>query len=76
MAPRRSEEIVPNNPPTWMSELSPRLMEQAADVAARLIEEGYSEEQAYEIALERLEEEDEDEATNAREDTDIYGTPI
>lgn len=71
----RGEDIMPNNPPKWMLELSPELMSRAARIAARLIEDGYSEEQAYEIALERLQEEDEseDEAIDeTAESNDIY----
>ena len=71
MIPRRDEDIVASNPPTWMSESSPRLLERAAGIAERLIAEGYSEEQAYEIALERLQDEDEDD--EAIDETDVRG---
>lgn len=75
MVPRRDEDIVPNNPPKWMLELSPQLMDRAARIAAQLIDDGYSEEQAYEIALERLQEE-ENEPLESIESTDLYGTPV
>jgi hypothetical protein len=41
-----------SNPPEWMTK--PRMLERASEISAKLLEEGYSEEQAYEIALERL----------------------
>ena len=48
------------NLPDWMIEKHPEQLQKIAGDAQRLIqEEGYSEEQAYEIALERLQEEDE-----------------
>lgn len=46
------------NPPEWMVQGSPKMMERASEIAAKLVEEGYSEEQAYEIATESLQDEE------------------
>lgn len=51
-------EISANNPPEWM--LDERMLQKAAEISARLVAEGYSEEQAYEIALERLQDDGEE----------------
>lgn len=82
MLPRFSEDdILPENPPEWFSDMNPR-MRRAEEIARRLIEEeGYSEEQAYEIALERLPVEDADAAAGSDllatdEGVDITGTPV
>jgi uncharacterized protein YdaT len=75
MVPQPDFEITPDNPPDWMSDLNPEILQRAAEIAAQLIEEGYSEEQAYEIALERLEEEGGGEEEEGFED-DIYGSPV
>ena len=61
MSPR---QINSSNPPDWMLEETPKMMQRASEIAARLIEEGYAEEQAYEIALERLQDEDLSEEDN------------
>jgi hypothetical protein len=56
----RSEDLIPPevNAPEWMAEIDPSVMQKAAAIASRLIEEeGYSEEQANQIALERAQEE-------------------
>ena len=48
------------NLPDWMIEKHPEALDKIAGFAQRLVqEEGYSEEQAYEIALERMREEEE-----------------
>ena len=48
------------NLPDWMLEKHPEELEKIAGFAQRLVQdEGYSEEQAYEIALERMREEEE-----------------
>ncbi len=75
MTPTREIEQVPGNPPGWITEMNPDLMQRAAEIAATLIEEGYNEEQAYEIALERLQEEGGGDETEIYED-DIFGSPV
>jgi hypothetical protein len=57
------DEVNASNPPDWMVD-GPKMMQTASEIAARLVAEGYSEEQAYEIALERLQDEE-----NIEEDT-------
>lgn len=69
------DDLEPVNPPDWLKEMNPDLLARAAEIAARLIDEGYSEEQAYEIALERLQEEGGGDEDELYED-DIFGKPI
>lgn len=48
------------NLPDWMIEKHPEALDKIAGYAQKLVQqEGYSEEQAYEIALERMREEEE-----------------
>lgn len=64
------------NLPDWMLEKHPEQLNKIGDYAQRLVqEEGYSEEQAYEIALERMREEEEpaDLTLNA---SNINGEPL
>jgi hypothetical protein len=51
-------EVDVSNPPEWMVQGSPKMIERASEIAARLIEDGYSEEQAYEIAVETLQDDE------------------
>jgi hypothetical protein len=64
------------NLPDWMIEKHPEQLDQIAADAQKLVQqEGYSEEQAYEIALERLREEEEPVDT-ALTTSNIRGEPL
>jgi uncharacterized protein YdaT len=63
------------NLPDWASETrGPELLDRAAKIMDDLIAEGYSEEQALEIALERLEQDEKEE--KELEDLNNIVTPI
>jgi uncharacterized protein YdaT len=69
------DEVNASNPPDWMVDGAPKMMQTASEIAARLVAEGYSEEQAYEIALERLQDEEniEEDTIHTVEETDLAG---
>jgi uncharacterized protein YdaT len=72
------DEVNASNPPDWMVAGAPKMMQTAAEIAARLVAEGYSEEQAYEIALERLQDEEniEEDTIHTVEETDLTSDDV
>ncbi len=67
------DEVDASNPPDWMVQGAPKMMETAAEIQGRLIAEGYSEEQAAEIALERMQDDEtiEDETIHTIEESEL-----
>jgi hypothetical protein len=66
------------NIPGWMIEKHPDSMDRAARLAAQLInEEGYSEEQAFQMALEQIQSDgDEPPLDEDLREADFQGTPL